>query len=194
MNRRTSPGFLMMLLCLVMGVAARAHQESTTQETVFPQPQPTQSVVVPRLIKFSGTLLDAKEQPMAGPMGLTFALYRQQTGGAALWMETQNVQPDAHGGYTVLLGANSANGVPSELFASGEARWLGIQVEQQPERERILLVSVPYALKAGDAETLGGKPASAYVTADASANLVNSTSAGSPTSANVLPSLPITPM
>jgi len=60
-----------------------------------------------------------------------------------------------------LLGANSAHGVPAELFASAEARWLGIQVGQQPEHERILLVSVPYALKAGDAQTLGGRPASA---------------------------------
>lgn len=58
----------------------------------------------------------------------------------------------------VLLGANSTNGVPAELFTSGEARWLGVQVEQEPEHERILLVSVPYGLKAADAETLGGKP------------------------------------
>ena len=30
---------------------------------------------------------------------------------------------------------------------------------------RALLASVPYALKAGDAQTLGGLPASSYVTA-----------------------------
>jgi len=73
---------------------------------------------------------------------VTFALYARQMGGAALWLETQNVKPDGNGNYTVLLGANSANGVPAELFTSGEARWLGIQVGQQPEHERILLVSV----------------------------------------------------
>jgi len=33
----------------------------------------------------------------------------------------------------------------------------------------VLLVGVPYALKAADADTLGGKPASAYVTADSQA-------------------------
>jgi len=117
---------------------------------------------VPRLIKFSGTLLDAQERPVAGPAGVTFALYAQQMGGAALWLETQNVKPDGNGSYTVLLGANSANGVPAELFASGEARWLGVQVERDMEQPRILLVSVPYALKAGDAETLGGLPPSAF--------------------------------
>jgi len=121
---------------------------------------------VPRLIKFSGTLLDAQDRPLAGPVGVTFALHAQQTGGAALWMETQNVKPDASGFYTVLLGANSADGVPAELFASGEARWLEVQVERQAEQPRILLVSVPYALKAKDAETLGGKPASAFLTTE----------------------------
>lgn len=43
------------------------------------------------------------------------------------------------------------------------ARWLGVQVEGRPEESRILLVAVPYALKAADADTLGGKPASAFV-------------------------------
>ena len=37
-------------------------------------------------------------------------------------------------------------------------------VGRQQEMPRILLASVPYALKAADAETLGGLPASAYVT------------------------------
>ena len=48
-------------------------------------------------------------------------------------------------------------------FSNGEARWLGVQAESQPEQPRILLVSVPYALKASDAETLGGLPASAFL-------------------------------
>jgi hypothetical protein len=145
---------------------------------------------VPRLIKFSGTLLDAQDRPLAGPVGVTFALHAQQTGGAALWLETQNVTPDAHGSYTVLLGANSTNGVPAELFASGEARWLEVQVERQAEQPRILLVSVPYALKAKDAETLGGKPASAFLTTETLAGTGNSAgaAAASPASSAALPS------
>src|SRR6185312_15395766 len=38
----------------------------------------------------------------------------------------------------------------------------------QAEQTRVLLVSVPYAMKAGDANTLGGLPASAYALAGAS--------------------------
>jgi hypothetical protein len=37
-----------------------------------------------------------------------------------------------------------------------------VQVEAQKEHPRTLLVSTPYALKALDAETIGGKPASAF--------------------------------
>jgi len=136
---------------------------------------------VPRLIKFSGTLVDAQERPLAGPVGVTFALYAQQSGDAALWLETQNVKPDGNGNYTVLLGANSAKGVPAELFTSGEARWLGVQVERDVEQPRVLLVSVPYALKAGDAETLGGLPSSAFArVGNSSAEPPNAASSGAP--------------
>jgi len=102
---------------------------------------------------------------MPGPVGVTFELYAQQSGSAGLRIETQNVTPDASGNYTVLLGVSNANGVQPELFASGEARWLGLRAEQQAEQQRVLLVSVPYALKAGDAETLGGPPASDFLVA-----------------------------
>jgi hypothetical protein len=102
---------------------------------------------------------------MHGVVGITFALYREQEGGAPLWLETQNVELDGKAHYAVLLGAGEPDGLPSDLFSSGEARWLGVQPERQPEQPRVLLVSVPYALKAGDAETVGGKPPSAFVLA-----------------------------
>ncbi|MGO9209224.1 MAG: tail fiber domain-containing protein [Terriglobales bacterium] len=121
-------------------------------------------IIVPRQIQFSGAINDVPGQPHGGVLGITFALYKDQAGGAALWLETQNVSLDVQGRYTVLLGANSAEGMPVELFTANEARWLGVQPEGQAE-QRVLLVSVPYALKAVDAETLGGRPASSFVLA-----------------------------
>lgn len=100
---------------------------------------------------------------MSGVVGVTFALYAEQTSTAALWVETQNVQADANGDYSVLLGSTKPEGLPVELFASEQARWIGVQIELQPEQSRTLLVSAPYALKAGDAETVGGLPPSAFV-------------------------------
>jgi hypothetical protein len=131
--------------------------------------QTAAGIIVPRLIQFSGAINDAPGQPRSGVTGITFALYKDQAGGAALWLETQNVSLDAQGRYTVLLGANSAEGMPLELFAANGARWLGVQPEGQAE-QRVLLVSVPYALKAADAETVGGMPASSFVLAAPAVN------------------------
>src|ERR1700674_2338732 len=164
----------MLVVSLFLAPALLAQSPDSANQSAASSAPSASVAEVPRLIKFSGTLLDAQDRPMAGPVGVTFALHAQQTGGAALWIETQNVTPDAHGNYTVLLGANSANGVPAELFASGEARWLEVQVERQAEQPRILLVSVPYALKAKDADTLGGRPASAFLTTETLAGTGNS--------------------
>jgi hypothetical protein len=123
------------------------------------------SAQVPPLIQFSGVAKGATGKPMTGVVGITFSLYQDQQGGAPLWMETQNVQPDANGHYIVLLGSTKSTGVPAELFASREAQWLGVQLQGEAEQARVLMVSVPYALKALDAETVGGKPASAFMAA-----------------------------
>ncbi|HEY0701183.1 MAG TPA: hypothetical protein VGD60_00305, partial [Candidatus Acidoferrales bacterium] len=136
---------------------------------VFAQAQPVQQQIsVPRLVQFSSTLKDAAARPVAGVASVTFAIYAEQDGGAALWSETQNVLADANGHYAVLLGAATSAGVPAELFnigvGTGSSRWLGVTVARHEEMPRVLLASVPYALKAADAETLGGLPASAYVT------------------------------
>src|SRR5260370_11287193 len=122
---------------------------------------------VPRLVKFAGTFKDEQGQPRTGVVGVTFAIYKEQEGGAPLWLETQNVELDEQGHYSVLLGGTKSEGLPLELFSSGETRWLGVQVNlpKELEQPRVLLVSVPYALKAADAETLGGKPFSAFVLA-----------------------------
>ena len=92
--------------------------------------------------------------------------YEDQAGGVPLWVEIQSVTTDAQGAFSVLLGAASPAGVPVELFTSGDATWVGVQVEGEPEQPRRLLVSVPYALKAADANTIGGLPVSAFVLAE----------------------------
>ncbi len=123
---------------------------------------------IPHLVKFSGTLKDVNGNPASGTVGVTFALYSEQSGGVPLWLEMQNVQPDKNGHYTVLLGSTKPDGLAVDLFTSGQAQWLGVQPEGQSEQPRALLVSVPYALKAGDAETIGGLPPSAFQLANSS--------------------------
>jgi trimeric autotransporter adhesin len=132
------------------------------------QPAPltsNQAAAVPHLVRFTGTLHQENGKPLTGVAGVTFALYKEDQGGAALWIETQNVQLDSSGHYSVMLGATKPDGLPADLFVSSDARWLGVQAEGEPEQARVLLVSVPYAMKAADAETVGGLPASAFLRA-----------------------------
>jgi hypothetical protein len=99
---------------------------------------------VPRLVKFSGLLKDASGKPLTNTVGITFAIYSEQTGGAPLWQETQNVQ-FTQGRYTVFLGDSKSTGIPAELFASGQPRWLGVkpQLPGEEERPRVLLATCP---------------------------------------------------
>ena len=121
------------------------------------------ATVVPRLVNFSGRAADL--QGKAGVAGITFAIYSEQYGGSPLWVETQSVNTDAKGNYTAQLGATKSDGLPLDLFTQGEARWLGVRINGGEEQPRVLLLSVPYALKAADAETVGGLPASAFMLA-----------------------------
>jgi hypothetical protein len=136
---------------------------------------------VPRLINYSGKVLDTKGNVITGIAGVTFSIYKDQYAGAPLWMETQNVTPDSKGNYAVQLGAMTSQGLPLDLFTSGEARWLGVRVQGAEEQPRVLLLSVPYALKAGDADTLGGKPASAFLATPISSTGSGEKSAGQTT-------------
>ena len=75
------------------------------------------TVQVPRLIRLSGTLSPSPATAAgASVAGVTFALYKDETGGSPLWTETQNVEVDLAGHYTVLLGVTQAEGLPIELF------------------------------------------------------------------------------
>jgi hypothetical protein len=145
-----------------LATKAWAQEPTTGAPTALVSATPVSESQVPRLVKFSDTLQDDSGKPRTGITGVTFLLYKDQTGGAPLWLETQNVNLDAKGHYTILLGSSKSDGLPAELFASGEARWLAVQAEHQPEQPRVLLLSVPYALKAMDAETLGGRPVSDF--------------------------------
>lgn len=64
--------------------------------------------VVPTMVKFSGQLKDGNGDPLTGVVGVTFALYAGEQGGAPLWLETQNVRPDQSGHYAVMLGSSNS--------------------------------------------------------------------------------------
>jgi hypothetical protein len=157
-------GFLLLALALAPLTSAQTPAESA----------------LPRLVRFGGTVRDLNGTPMTGVVGITFALYSERSGGAALWIETQNVTADSNGHYVAVLGSAKPDGLPADLFTSEQARWVGVQVSGQAEQGRVLLVSAPYALKAGDAETIGGLPPSAFVLANPSGTHKNSAAPANP--------------
>ncbi|HVJ04302.1 MAG TPA: hypothetical protein VM578_01370 [Candidatus Saccharimonadales bacterium] len=174
---RGSFRLLIVLLCgFACGAGIVAAQQFPVRvdinEAGSPITLPVSNVAYPavsgghRLIRFSGRALDAANNPVTGATGVTFAIYEEQSGGAPLWQETQNLTADASGQFSVLLGSTSETGISSEIFSSGDTRWLGVLTHSPgaSEQARVLLVSVPYALRAEDSEMLGGKPASAYLT------------------------------
>jgi hypothetical protein len=154
---------LFVLVMSLFAVAELLSQQPDTMNQDWGSGPLAASMKVPRLIKFSGMLRDLTGKPLVGPVDVNFAIYKEQADLVPLWYEVQTLQLDEQGRYTVLLGAMQAEGLPMALFTSGEARWLEVAAAGAEPQPRTFLVSVPYALKAGDAETLGGKPASAFV-------------------------------
>lgn len=140
--------------------------QPTNMPTASEPPVAATEIRVPRVLRISGAISGLKVLPETSTQAITFALYKDEVGGTPIWTETQEVQIGAAGTYTALLGAANPDGLSLDLFSTADARWLGVQVSGQEEQPRIMFVSVPYALKAADAESLGGKPASVYVTTE----------------------------
>ena len=165
------------LLLFVLSLAAQNASSGST------------SSQVPPLMQFSNVATDEGGNSLSGVVSLTFSLYAAQQGGEPLWTETQNNVPlDPTGHYSVQLGITKPGGLPTTLFTSGEARWLGVRVAEQAEQPRVLLLSVPYALKAGDAATIGGLPPSAFVLAGQQNGSPSTYVAEAPSDQGALPS------
>ncbi|NOZ09034.1 MAG: hypothetical protein GXO91_09225 [FCB group bacterium] len=85
---------------------------------------------------------------MSGTVNLTFGIYAAESGGSALWTETQTSVSVVDGLFHVLLG--SVTPLPESLFDSPD-RWLGIAVNGDEEMSpRTRLASVPFALVAAN--------------------------------------------
>jgi hypothetical protein len=120
------------------------------------------AAVIPQQVRYTGAFANRTGDTVEA----TFRIYATAEGGEALWTETQQVVVKADGSYSVLLGAASESGLPQGVFAGGQARWLGVTVDSAEALPRTALSSVAYAMKAGDAETVGGVAAANLVTKD----------------------------
>ena len=118
---------------------------------------------VPGLINFQGMLTDEAGTSLDGTFNLYFRIYDAATGGTQLWAEEQDGVLVINGVYNVQLGVNT--GLSADIF-TGDARYLQVEVYNSDTgtwevlSPRLRLTSTAFALRAGDAETLGGHEAS----------------------------------
>jgi hypothetical protein len=76
-------------------------QETHVSVTLFNKiAQSNARGVVPRLVNYCGKAVDSQGKTLMGVAGVTFAIYKDQTDGAPLWLETQKVQADARAKFT----------------------------------------------------------------------------------------------
>ena len=116
---------------------------------------------IPQLINYQGLLTDpATGDKLNGTYSMTFSIYSTETGGTALWTETQDVTVQ-NGLFSVLLG--SVKPLPMNLFDDTN-RYLGVKVGTDAEMTpRKHLVSVGYAFNAYQSDKLDGKDATDFV-------------------------------
>jgi hypothetical protein len=163
---------------LGLATAPQAFAQEAVQGT---EPATVAAVpVVPQQVRFTGKLATRAGDTVEA----VFRIYAAADGGEPLWTETQKVTIAEDSSYSVLLGSTDFKGLPQTVFAGGVARWLGVSVERGPETERVMLASVPYAMKSADAEALAGHAAADFVTQEQlSALALQSGQSASPTSA-----------
>lgn len=119
----------------------------------------------PRTIPYQGYLTTLDGVPVNATLQMTFALYPQQDGGAAVWGETQTV-PVSNGQYSVMLG--TVTPLPEAFNA---AYFLGVKVGTDAEMApRQALGAVPYSLFASAA---GCKPGDMITCYEGAAGTMN---------------------
>ena len=109
---------------------------------------------VPNFVTYSGRLTDGTAWGESTQADLTFWLCEQEQGdiAACIWTETKAGVPLEDGYFSVRLGETEA--LPAPLPA---AAWLAVAVDNgQPLLPRQSVGAVPYALRAKNADVLGG--------------------------------------
>jgi hypothetical protein len=114
---------------------------------------PAALALVPGEINYQGLLLDSGGSPITGPTDLDFELFELATGGSSVWSESHGDVDVLDGVYDLILGSSTP--ITPALVAGG-ALWLEITVEGETLTPRQRIVAVPYALRASEADNVGG--------------------------------------
>ena len=111
------------------------------------------AAAVPGQVSFQGLLLDSGGAPLNGSVDLVFRLFDSSSGGTELWTESHAGTSVLDGVYDVTLGATTPL---TQTLLSGGSLWLEIEADGEALTPRERLLAVPYALRAAEAESVGG--------------------------------------
>ncbi len=113
---------------------------------------------IPERVNYQVMLTDDADQPLAGQtVQIVFGIFDAESGGSALWTETQNVETNSIGVASVILGSVTPIGIEFD-----GPRWLEIEIEGETLSPRRELVAVPFARQAHNSAHLGGETAASY--------------------------------
>ncbi len=115
---------------------------------------------VPMTINYQGKLTDPNGNILNGEYRINFSLFNTDTNGTAFWSEQQTVTV-INGIYNVALG--TVNPLIASIF-NNENLYLEVGIESETLLPRHKLTSVAFAIRAKEAETVGGFPVEDLIT------------------------------
>ena len=146
---------LLIALCLLSCTSSQspARPQASTADK---QTSPVSATDVSRILKLRGILRDHEGKHLSGVVGVLFAIYEQENGGAPLWQEVQNVRADDRGRFLALVGETKSDGIDSEIVGPQTTCWLGMQMllPGEIEQPRMRVVNSPEELIAERATEL----------------------------------------
>ena len=108
----------------------------------------------PPEIAVQGFLTNLADEPVAGVVDMTFAIYQGEGGVAPAWTETHADVELVMGHFDLVLGTQNPMDDPP-VFEQFDDLWVGIAVNGGPELPRAPLAAVGYAMQARHAEYCG---------------------------------------
>lgn len=130
----------LLILTAVAGVLCVATSPAQAQSTP------------PSMLAFHGKLA-AEDGPVDGTINVQFELFDSASGGTSVWTEAHDALEIKAGAFSAVLGQSTP--ITTSLVTASRL-YLEITVNGETLSPRMAIVSVPYALKADDANTVGG--------------------------------------
>jgi len=120
---------------------------------------------IPHLINYQGRLTDKDGAPLNGSYELTFRIYDAESAGNLLWQATHTGIVIQKGIFSILLGSANDSGYDFAALAFDKPYFLEIKVGSEVMSPRQRIASSAYAIRAEEAEKLGGKQPNDYALA-----------------------------